>query len=266
MNFTSKALTISDRIYRLLLLALPAPFRHEYGDQMAQLFRDQCRAGLKYHGLTGLSRLWFYGLSDWLKTVFVQHVEEAFHMSGQKWITRLGAMAALAGGILGLYLLSQGPGPYGNYDWHGWLAPVTAVLLAVGLGGAIAAHQTQLNALAWFGLIIVMAGLLLMGLGYAVDSMWTFIFIGPLIIVPIGSIMLGVNIYQHLSLPAWWRFFPFLIGAIAVFGFGLELIEEFIGNSTPDRGLQLAEGLFSLAWIGLWLDQGSRPNDPSVAA
>lgn len=159
---------------------------------------------------------------------------------------------------------------YGNYIWDGWLAPVAAVLLALGLGGAIAAHQTQLNALAWFGLIIVLVGLLLMGLGYAIESLWFFIFIGPLIIVPAGSIMLGFNIYQRLSLPTWWRFFPFLIGAIAVLGFGIEMVEEFIGNSTPDRGLQLAEGLFSLAWIGLgiglWLDQGSQPDDPRVAA
>ncbi len=37
--------TAADRIYRLLLRAYPPVFRAEYGREMTQLFRDQCRAG-----------------------------------------------------------------------------------------------------------------------------------------------------------------------------------------------------------------------------
>jgi hypothetical protein len=270
MRITQKALTVSDWIYRLLLIAYPAPFRREYDIHMAQVFRDECRARLECNGLIGLSQLWLHTLCDWLKTVFEQHVEEIFHMSGQKWIIRLGALTALVGGILGLYLLIQGPNSYGNYGWHGWLAPVAAALFALGLGGATAAHKKQLSSLGWFGIVITIVGLLLMGMGYASDAMWGFIFIGPLLIVPIGSIMLGISIYQSVSSPTWWRFFPFVVGAIAVFGFGVELLEEFTGNSAPDRGLQLAEALFSLAWIGLgadlWLNYGSLPDDPQLTA
>ena len=147
---------------------------------------------------------------------------------------------------------------------------MAATLLALGLGGATVAHYRQLTSLGWFGVSIAIAGLLLMGLGYAVESLWMLIFFGPLIIVPIGSLMLGFSIYQRLSLPTWWRFFPLLIGAVAILGFGIELAEEFTGNSTPDRGVQLAEALFSLAWIGLgiglWLTHESRPDDPRLAA
>lgn len=272
MRVTSKALNVSDRIYRLLLFAYPGPFRREYGVQMAQVFRDECQAGLEHHTPLGLGHVWFHTLADWLKTAFEQHIQEAFHMSGQKWIIRLGALAALAGGILGLYLLAQGTTPFGNYGWHGgWLALVVTILFALGLGGAIAAQQTQLSSLGWFGIVIVMAGLLLMGMGYTIESMWFFVFVGPMIIVPIGSMMLGIDIYQRLSLPTWWRFFPFMIGIIAIFGFGIEILEEFTRNgSSEDRGLQLTEALFSLAWvglgIGLWLDQASRPDDPRLAA
>jgi hypothetical protein len=50
----------------------------------------------------------------------------------------------------------------------------------------------------------------------------------------------------------------------------IELVEEFTGNSTPDRGLQLAQALFSIAWLalglGLWLGQASQPDDPRLAA
>jgi hypothetical protein len=88
--------------------------------------------------------------------------------------------------------------------------------------------------------------------------------------MPIGAIMLGVSIYQYLSLPMWWRLFPFIIFAIALLGFSIEMIEEFSGNSTPDRGIQTAEALFSTAWIGLgiglWIHREARPDDPRFAA
>jgi len=265
-----KILVISNRIYRLLLLAYPTSFRREYGPDMAQVFRDACRAELAQDNKPGLVRLWFKTLLDWVKTAFEQNIREAFHMSGQKWLIRLGALAALAGGLLGLYLVTQGPNSYGNYDWDGWLAPVASLLLALGIGGAGIAYQKQLKMLGWFGLSVMITGLLLMGLGYAVESLWGFIFMGPLIIVPIGAIMLGISNYPNSSLPTWWRFFPLVVTAITLSGFGIELLEEFIGNSTPDRGVQLAQALLSLTWIGLgvglWLNQQSAPDEPRLAA
>lgn len=264
-----KSLILSCRVYRILLHTYPATFRREYGPDMAQVFQDKCRAELAGGGASGLLRLWLLILSDWGRTAFEQHIQEVFDMSGRQWFTRLGALAALAGGLLSLYLLMQAPNFYGNYGWNGRLAPLAAFLFAVGLGGAIAAYPKAFNTLGWLGVVITMTGLILMGLGYAIESLWPFIFFGPLIIVPVGSIMLGFNIYRSASLPTWWRLFPFVVGVIAILGFGVELSEEFIGNTSPDRGLQLAEALFSIAWIGLgiglWLNYGNLPDDPQLA-
>ena len=270
MQNRSKTLVLSDRIYRFLLLAYPRSFRRAYGADMAQVFRDECRSRLKHDTPGGMTRLWIWTLCDWSGTVLKQHIEEAFHMSGQKWLIRLGALAALAGGILGIYLVAQEPNSYGNYGWNGWLAPVVAVLFALGLGGAVAAYHQQLGPLGWSGATLAVVGLLLMAVGHAVEALWALIFIGPIVIVPIGSLLLGISIYRDKSAPTWWRFFPFLICAIALVGFSIELLEGMTGNSTPDRGIQMTEALFSLAWIGLgaglWLTYARLPDDPQLPA
>ena len=199
MSITAKVLAVLDLIYRFLLLAYPSAFRRKWGAEMAQVFRDECRTELAYNGLIGLIQFWLHTLYDWSKTVFEQHIEEAFHMSGQKWVIRLGALAALAGGLVGLYLLTQGPNAYGNYNWHGWLAPLAALLFALGLGGAIVAYKNQLNSLGRFGGLVAITGLILMGLGHALDALWSFAFIGPVVIVPLGLIMVGISIYRSVS-------------------------------------------------------------------
>lgn len=270
MQTWSKSLVLSDRIYRFLLLAYPSSFRRDYGAEMAQVFRDECRSRLKHDTPGGLTRLWIWTLGDWSGTVLKQHIEEAFHMSGQKWLIRLGALAAVAGGIVGIYLAAQGPNSYGNFGWDGWLAPVVAVLFALGLGCAVAAYHQRLGPLGWSGAALAVIGLLLVAVGHAVDALWPLIFIGPVVIVPIGSLLLGISIYRDKSTPTWWRVFPFLICAIALGGFTIEVLEGATGNSTPDRGMQMTEALFSLAWIGLgvglWLTYEQIPDEPQLPA
>ena len=43
MQNHSQLLTLSGRIYNLLLLAYPARFRRVFGQEMAQVFRDDLR-------------------------------------------------------------------------------------------------------------------------------------------------------------------------------------------------------------------------------
>jgi hypothetical protein len=54
---TSLALKLSERLYGILLLAYPRPFRREYGEPMMQLFGDCCAEALRAAGyvLRGLS-------------------------------------------------------------------------------------------------------------------------------------------------------------------------------------------------------------------
>ena len=58
MAGSSRALRVSELIYRALLAAYPKEFRDAYGHQMVQTFRDLCRDELLRGGRRGLVRLW----------------------------------------------------------------------------------------------------------------------------------------------------------------------------------------------------------------
>lgn len=79
----------SERLYRLLLLAYPRPFREEYGSEMFLVFRDAYREALRRQGLLGVLRLWSDIFSDYVKTVCIQRVNS--------WIQRDWRDLALAG-------------------------------------------------------------------------------------------------------------------------------------------------------------------------
>jgi hypothetical protein len=46
--------SVSERVYRVLLLAYPREFRREHGAQMAQVFGDLCRGEKRRGGVMGL--------------------------------------------------------------------------------------------------------------------------------------------------------------------------------------------------------------------
>jgi len=71
----TRALSISDSFYRVLLLVYPWEFRCEYGQEMAQIFRDRCRNQLSGAGLIGLVSLWFWTLIDCGMTAPGEHME-----------------------------------------------------------------------------------------------------------------------------------------------------------------------------------------------
>ena len=71
MPSTPWLLTVSDRVYRTLLLAYPRSFRQRFGPEMAQVFRDCVRGACRRGGLLGL---WALTLGDLLATVPAEHV------------------------------------------------------------------------------------------------------------------------------------------------------------------------------------------------
>jgi capsular polysaccharide biosynthesis protein len=64
----------SRRIYAFLLLAYPRSHRAEYGDPMAQIFRDQCRDAWKESGKWGLLKLWLCILPDLVGTSILERL------------------------------------------------------------------------------------------------------------------------------------------------------------------------------------------------
>ena len=57
-------LTLSRRLYGLLLLAYPASFRSQYGERMARVFADACRFQLAERGRLALISLWWATCTD----------------------------------------------------------------------------------------------------------------------------------------------------------------------------------------------------------
>jgi hypothetical protein len=65
-------MTVSERIYRVLIRAYPARYRREYAEPMAQLFRDRLREAKT---AWAVSRLWMHTLADLASTVPTTHLE-----------------------------------------------------------------------------------------------------------------------------------------------------------------------------------------------
>lgn len=65
-------MSLSEKIYRLILSAYPRCYRDQYAQPMEQLFRDQLRDARTF---TRRSALWTRTLIDWSKTVITRHFE-----------------------------------------------------------------------------------------------------------------------------------------------------------------------------------------------
>jgi hypothetical protein len=169
---------------------------------------------------------------------------------------------------LGLYLLTLGPNEYGSLSWDDDLAPVVAILLAVGLTGWFTLYYEQMTLRGWTGGILSAGGFLGMASSFYVDSLWFLIFLGPLLLVPIGGILLALNASRINAAPAWWRYFPYWIAAVGFLGFAIEIAEQFTHDGIGDRGVMLAELLFSVTWlalsIALWLAPRRATSQPEA--
>ena len=69
-----RTVRLSIRVYRRLLLAYPTAHREAFGADMAQVFRDQCRAAWRRHGGIGVTLLWGATLAD----LFISATREHF--------------------------------------------------------------------------------------------------------------------------------------------------------------------------------------------
>lgn len=99
--------SLSVRLYELLLVVYPRPFRTEYGPHMLQVFRDCTLRTHKEQGFVGMVSLWALTLLDWLRSVVEQHLEKETLVTRNSLI-RLSGWAMLVGGAassLGLIFL-----------------------------------------------------------------------------------------------------------------------------------------------------------------
>jgi hypothetical protein len=75
MQPVPKIIIISENFYRKMLRLYPAPHRREYGEPMAQLFRDQCRDAWRLGHHAGMLKLWLRTLPDVGKTCVGEQIK-----------------------------------------------------------------------------------------------------------------------------------------------------------------------------------------------
>ena len=102
---------VSERVYRLLLLAYPLEFRREYGPSMVQLFRDCCREDTR-DSHSGLWRLWLRTLLDLVQTAPKEHLEKLRKENSVMKHLRNDALALF--GCIGIIVIALGLLSYGR--------------------------------------------------------------------------------------------------------------------------------------------------------
>ncbi len=169
---------LSDRIYRLLLMAYPAQHRREYGDPMTQLFRDRL-----IHDGGGFRSLavWAHTIVDLMRTAPHERREarlSADPMTGRIRSRLAGFLIWPAIGVAGLFLfVAPAPPPVASVS----LSPAAYMLVdGVGPGDVITytiaidygnVHSIQVGpGLAGFLFLPLAAGLLI-GVGLAGRSL-----------------------------------------------------------------------------------------------
>ena len=102
---------VTKTLFDLMLAAYPREFRHEYGAQMTQLFRDCYRAEKVQRGVLGVGRLWFRTLFDLVRTAPREHLESLgkehllMRNPGKNALGFLGSIVLI---VLAVLLLSYG--------------------------------------------------------------------------------------------------------------------------------------------------------------
>jgi len=103
---------MSERIYRLLLLAYPADFRREFGDDMTQVFRTRARTAGAF---AQRARFWRRTLTDWIASAARERIAS---------LTPYGIMLVLVALGFGLFAA------YVDFNNDEVQAPVLVVLVA----------------------------------------------------------------------------------------------------------------------------------------
>ena len=253
----SHILTFSGRLYTLLLLAYPTRFRHAFGQEMAQVFRDDLRHTLQEGGLAGLAGLWLLVVFDLVKTAFAEHIWEVFHMPIEK-LERWTGLAAALGGALWVFV------PLSVEAWNVNLNEVILIFLllaimllwAIALGGLYrrlpaASHPANkvTFAIAEVGLLLLAIALLLLYFA-ELEEIPTAMGLLALIGMVLGIAGMGVIALVHRVL-GFWRFAPLTLGGV--------FLAFIVVTTIPESSQQLQNALLILngiSWLllgfGLW--------------
>ena len=201
--------TVSVRVYQMLLVTYPTRFQQEYGSHMVQVFRDCCLRSFRQNGTNGMAMLWIVTLLDIVQSVVSEHAHKEIEMKKEmkpRDIRMAGWAFILGGAALAISMFF---GALGDSYWFaitGILTFICLPLLTVGMLGLRSRYGDQVGALgktvlligAILGPVISILGIFLQDVG----ELWTLIFIGPFVQF-ICLILFGlVGVYRK-PLPRW---------------------------------------------------------------
>lgn len=116
-NFTPRrSLVFSIHMYQILLAIYPFDFRHEYGNQMCQVFRDCVQRTLRESGQAGLLSLWGRTMLDTVKTAIEEHARRGVNMSQETYLKLSGWAFILSGLILPVSGMAAQRPAYDHYN------------------------------------------------------------------------------------------------------------------------------------------------------
>jgi hypothetical protein len=207
----SRGVRFSIWLYAKLLALYPVSFQQEYGRDMALTFRNLCRREFGRFGLNGLARLWLETVIDLAGTALQEHLSEVRLLSRRQGFIRAAGILGALGGLLSIVSAFFLYDVYANLH----LVPLitaTYLLTAVGTIGNFMAGRYERD-------INVALGVMLLGALLAATSwlfmaagidVWTIFLLG-VFIVPIGMILLGIEVRKNPGFlrPAW---LPIVIG------------------------------------------------------
>ncbi len=238
-------LTLSSLIYNLLLYAYPVPFRREYGQQMAQLFRDEARDTLQGSGRAGLFGLWFHVLYDLVKSALAEHLWEVFNMPLKKLLRFSGPTAMIAGPFWAFLYISDFE--LGTVMARGLTLIFTVLLSAFALSGTSVTLPQRNQAIG--SSLIGITGLLVFGaLGAYIlftdteSSLVWELFLGGFWLLLIGFAFMGiVALSADLSKIIGVSLLAMALFSLVIWGSGGE-----------NRQIQIGAAIcLGMAWIAL---------------
>ena len=240
----------STRLFRMLLVLYPRPFRRDYGREMTLVFRDTCRQTFHRQGAAGFLELWLTTVLDLFSTALVERLAEVYQMSSTALFTRISGLVAAVGGVL-LLILVYGEFVLGGVgETLGFLMPAYGLCVAIGAAGFYVLGQYESPGriglgLAFVGGLVVSVGLILLVL-FESDTWWTTWFFGMLF-YEVGLVIFGWTAFKHKALPRW-SFLPLVVGGLAL---AAHIAGIIFGSEDNEIFFALWLLVNGLGWVGL---------------
>ena len=223
-----RSLTVSTRLYEVLLAVYPSEFRQAYGGPMLLFFRDCCRRALSEAGAAGLLALWARTMLDTVQTAIEEHSQRGVDMSREKFIKLSGWALMLGGLALSLGWLASTRPEYNRFNAaslsidryvnavEGPIIVMAMSLLAVGMIGLFLQYGQQAGS---FGRVSLGLGAISgvigavgsAGLAILDSDPWWSIFFTGMLFEFLGLALFGLANLRRRMMPDW-NVLPLLAG------------------------------------------------------